>query len=192
MLIKTVLKGSSDVTVLDLLKKLGEMKITARDLKQSQLAKIVNGLRKRTACAAISAESRRLIQRWRSMVIKQEDNSCYVKESHGEGQSSVASLSHTSAKSDDCSNFAFNCIKKSLNLPDFSSFHVSSSQEPMPDIDIEEFLERDSKRFIDNLPDNRLEMWMELEKPTRRSDGSIAMPFISLDEVNFRNHRFRL
>ncbi|KII68753.1 hypothetical protein RF11_13218 [Thelohanellus kitauei] len=80
-LLKVDPTGSSDVRVLELLKKLGEIKMTPKDLKQSQLAKIVNGLRRQTTSATVGAEARSLIKRWRDMVIKKDQSVESTKES---------------------------------------------------------------------------------------------------------------
>ncbi|KII60688.1 hypothetical protein RF11_01218 [Thelohanellus kitauei] len=196
-LLKVDPTGSDDPRVLELLKNLGEIQMTPRDLKVntfkiiqlSRLAKIINDLRKQTTSAAIGAESRNLIKAWRDMVIKREGSFDSTQEYLAESQNSAASLTGRSDKSSDQANFSYNYIKKSLNLPDFSSFRVLTVEEPLPKVDIKEFLEREDKRFTNNLPEDLNERWAQLQKPTYRNDGSIAMPFISLDEMDFRKHR---
>ncbi|KII61112.1 hypothetical protein RF11_05831 [Thelohanellus kitauei] len=167
--------NSIDLMVLDILKRLNEITISPKELKHTQLAKIVNNLRKQTTNAAISTESRKLIQRWRSLFVKSSEN---FNNTVDELESPL-DLNSPQVKPTDGSNYAFHAIKNSLNLPDFSIFHVTPAEEPKLDFDLEEFLERDSKRFSSDLPKDRQELWKELEKPTIRSDGSASLQIIT-------------
>ncbi|KII64932.1 Transcription elongation factor A protein 1 [Thelohanellus kitauei] len=190
-LLKVDPNASNDARVLELLKKLSEIEMTPKDLKESRLAKIINGLRKQTTNVEIVAESRSLIKRWRDMVLQKDASFDINKESLVESQNSLESAIVAPDQSNDRSNFAFNCIKQYLNIHDLSDYGIPAVEEPLTDIDLEEFLERDAKRFTDNLPEDLDERWNQLQKPTRRNDGSLAMPFISLDEIDLRRHRFR-